>query len=380
MTKFKSFNKNILFVVLAFVMLVASVFAFLGGSTIVAADSESVSAILPPVSNSIEVTAKYRITGGNYENVGDGTFDGISFKTFNWKDISHFTVGYTEGSTAIQPANEYNYSLSVQFLQVRPVDGKHFEAGSGPEGSNINPKVIFTSESAVDALNKIPTFDVYVDTNNNQQHEDLNYGWGVYRFTLTINNTSIPSEFYFVRPSAPTNLPTPQVNKQITNSNTGLQNDYIFSIKTDTPDTQDYKYIDQNLIKWFVEGKTSNGTKYVYKQSDLNIPAFRDNDFTRALYSADGVEENRTGLSFHLNTLDVAGEWNVYCVIYDEAPDGDVQTLEGRYDTRSNPESVISGRQYKASYIIYIIIAGAVVLLAVIIFIIVKSVKKEKVW
>lgn len=379
MTKFKSLNKNLLFIALAFVMLVASVFAFLGGSTITSADSESVSAILPPVSNSVQVTAKYR-TGGDYTNVGTGTFDGIAFETFNWKDISHFAVSYTDGSTTIAPAEEYNYSLSVQFLQVRPVDGKHFEAGSGPEGSNINPKVIFSSKETVSSLSEIPTFDVYVDTNNNQQHEDLNYGWGVYRFTLTINNTSIPTKFFFVRPSSPTDLPTPQVGKQILPSTSGLQNDYNFFIKTDTPETQEYKYIDQNLIKWFVEGKTSNGTKYVYKQSDLSIPAFQDNGFTQALYPLDGTEENRTGLSFHLNTLDVAGEWNVYCVIYDEAPNGDVQTLEGRHDTKSNPETVISGRQYKASYIIYIIIAGAVVLLAIIILIIVKSVKKEKVW
>lgn len=379
MTKIKSLNKNLLFIALAFVMLAIIAFSFLGGATFAYADSETKSAILPPVSNSIQVTATNRI-GGNYGSVASGTFDDITFKTYDWKNISHFNVGYIEGSTPITPADEYNYSLSVQFLQIRPVEGKHFEAGSGPEGSTINPKVIFESEESVNDLSKIPTFAVYVDTNNNQQHEDLNYGWGVYRFTLTINNTPIPSEFYFVRPTAPIDLPTPQVEKQITPSTSGLQNDYNFYIKTDTPETQDYKYIDQNLIRWFVEGKSTNGTKYVYKQSDLEIPAFRDNGFTKAIYSADGVEENRTGLNFHLNTLDVAGEWNVYCVIYDEAPNGDVNSLEGRLDTKSNPQSVISGRQYKASYIIYIIIAAAVVLLGVIILIIVKSVKKEKVW
>ncbi len=367
MFKTNSLSKKIFFIAIASIMLAIlalSGLSFLGSSNKIS------SATTEPVSDSISVTAVNR-NGETYYGERDAfnnlaTFDNVAVTPYYWSLLSHFKISYREGTTTINPINnKYHYKLEVQSVQKRAeIDGEF----TSNEASYSPAKVY---EGDVESLTAINDLNYYIDIDSeNPGQKSFGYGWGIYRFTLTINNTPLYSELYYVAPSKIIEAPT--ITWKPASSSTSIQDAFDFTIINES-----YKYVDQNLIRWYVKGEANDGTKYALHKDDLGTADFPSSDYKNALYEA----LDRDGTTFHFDTNNISGTWQVYCVIYEEAPTFEnLPTNEELFSTESAPIQVVSGKKINPSNVIWFIIAGGVVLLGVIIFIIVKSVKKEKVW
>ncbi len=374
MTKLKSSYKNLLFIIGAILMLVALSFSCFTISAPAEASDNATTTAAEATSNSISVSVKNR-QGENYspEVLGiPDKFDGIDEQGYIWANTGYFNIGYTTGSETIN-ANadgKYNYSLSVQFLQKRPTSDGIWGLGEGDQAEYFNKRPIQEFTGVKDSLSEIANFNYYVDKDENDESKvSFDYGWGLYRFTLTINQVNIPSILYYVEPSRIIEAPT--VTMKEIESLESYESSYLFTITTES-----YKYVDQNLIRWYLKGEGYNGKTYCLQQADLGTSKFPSSEY-RALFTE---EIQRTGNTFELQTT-TGGVWNVYCEIYDTVPTAEnFDQLTPVYSTEQNPISVETGKKMNKQWIIWVIVGCGVVLLGVIIFIIVKSVKKEKVW
>lgn len=383
MTKNKSLKRNLLLIGLAFVMLIAFGFSFLAMPSPVSADDTT----LPASDSSITITAKRRnAPSADLGSVGQQTdvFDGISYKTFDWENIRNIVVNFdaskASGITANTTGSPYTYKLEVQHLQAEPTADGHFVIGGNSVTTDTKPVVAETN--ANELTNLALTYIVDSETDSSITYDA--HGWGIYRFVLTVNNTRLYSDFAFIKPIDPINNRLPALHIEYQQSS--IINDYDFKISTDVVNDVDYslyKYINTNLIRWYVDGVASNGDKYTLVRSDIGTYDFPEDEYKKALYEAEG-RNDRTGATFKFNSNGVSGTWKVYCEIYTEPATAEninaLMEANPAQSTKADPAVINTGKPIKASYVIWIIVAAAVVLLAIIIVIIVKSVKKEKVW
>ena len=367
MFKTNSLSKKIFFIAIASIML--AILA-LSGLTLLGGSNKISSAANEPASDSISVSAVNRNNEAYYgerDAFNDlATYDNIAVTPYYWSLLSHFKISYKEGQTSINPINnKYHYKLEVQMVQKRAEIAGQFTSLA----TSYTPVKLY--EGDVDSLTAINDLKYYIDKDvENPTLKSCDYGWGIYRFILTINNVQLPSELYYVAPSKIIEAPT--VTWKPVSSSTSIQDAFEFTIINES-----YKYVDRNLIRWYVKGEANDGTKYALHKDDLGTADFPTSDYKNALYDA----LDRDGTTFHFDTNNISGTWQVYCVIYEEAPTFEnLATNEELFSTESDAIQVVSGKKIKASNVIWFIVAGGAVLLGVIIFIIVKSVKKEKVW
>ncbi len=342
-------------------MLAASVFTF---STLSSPVQASETGQIYASSSELKVTAFDRKGGEIDEFNPDGQIGGVNFFTYNWRSTSKFKVEFdTTGLTLTAP---YSYKYSLQYLENTP---NHFD-----NLTTVTEDIPNASDSNLTSLDQIPSIEYFIDKESGSP--SLGHEWGIYRFTLTINNSNpYHSDFIYV---APDNPPTEEI--EITKKNVQPDGDlkdataYEFTITSDS-----CKYINKNLIRWYVKGKTYDGVQYAYHVDDIGSDEFLTSDYhENALHEATS-EREKGSLTFKFET-NLGGTWDVFCVVFKEVPASRVENIASAQSTRSNTINVPTGREFHASYIIWIIIGAAVLLLGVIIFVIIKSVKKEKVW
>ena len=371
MTKIKALNKKLIFIGLTFIILLALCFSFNGNCFSTSAESEATTAV---TSSDISIKGTDRKTGEELKNVGSGSFNyGSTYLTYDWRNLSHFTLSYAIADTT----ETHNYVFYIEHLQATPTEQGKFEAGSGIAGENIGEKEIKKFENVSDVSSL--TFDYYIDADNENSHISKDYGWGIYRFSLKIDGgNAIQSLFYYVQPTNPDSdiLGKLKVNYTSELSSTGWRKDFNFYIETDG-----YQYVDPNLIRWYVRGTSSDGKRYALVGSDIGTKDFPESKFDSAVYPKDGLF--RTGSTFTFNTNEIAADWEVYCCIYDTAPNADNIDKLTPIKSTNNDEDIIkvsSGNTSLPLYVIIILACVGIIVLGAIIFIIIKSVKKEKVW
>ena len=378
--KIKALNKKLLFAGLTLIIMIALAFSFIGFHPSATSAESGKLLSLFPYSTQITATAVNKTTGNPLNNIGTGYFDkdsdgkDIPYTTYDWKDISHFTLTFSDSSTTTFNFVE-GYTISVQHLQTRPTSNGQFVAGTGDAATNIDAQPIYTGTGEIESLSDIPAFNYYINNDGNAEHVTKDYGWGIYRFVLSSEgNETIYSQFYYVQPKDPNTLAELKITYEETASDFGMETAYNFTITT-----ADIKYVDTNLIRWYVVGSTSDGTKYVYHVDDLEINEYSSG--YKALREATADRANGS-LEFKFDTSKT-GTWTIYCVVYDQAPTkdniNDITEVRSTKDDNSE-NTVTTGKAMKVSYIILIVAAIAVVLIVVLVVIIVKSVKKEKVW
>lgn len=306
----------------------------------------------------------------NLDSIDSGDYSGSTFKTYNWKDIE--SIKFNLGD--ISNTSPYEYSLKVEYYQKYKEQTPAFDVDESSETVRA-PKttienVYFGNATTIDDLKeKISEMEYFFDCHeddkdienaNNKTHKNYGMGWGMYRFTLTVNRTTVDYVYAVIVPSKP--LALPNIAKRTSSSTSSLDNAYTFYITN-----EEYKYVDANTIKWFVKGETVDNVKYVLTQADLSIEGV---DATEYIYQT----IDREGTSFYLDFRRLKGNWKVYCEVYDAFDKTQPMFTSEELDVTSSPKT-------QASIWIWVGIGiGGALLLGIIIIVIVKSVKKEKVY
>lgn len=299
--------------------------------------------------------------------VDTGDWSSSRYASYSWSEIEKVNLALTGDLTGIPEQDSYTYSLTVEYIQRYREQTTSFDAENADEVRPPRATVENVYTGTVENLNELPSMVYYFDCHqddknvenaNDKTHKNYGNGWGIYRFTLNIGHEKVVSEFVIVRPVKPT--ATPAVTAKAVSSQSGIESAYTFTLN------DEYKYADPYTIKWYVSGEAVDGTKYVLTTDDLALDGVTQG--TKALYNV----IDRFGTEFYLDFQKVSGTWNVSCEVYD--------ITRTQVQATSEAVQVKSGNKVKQSVLIWCLIAGGVVLLAIIIFIIVKSVKKEKVW
>lgn len=388
MTKSNKIYKILGFSILALLFLCLPLLS-LGKSCLTGADSLS-QASVPNSSAAVKVEAKNRSGGKLNEQPSSlTTFGEEKLQTFAWKDIGYFEITIDKAHINETPTEEkYDYKFIMLYLNKRPSQDSDFSGDASTMNPNEENNVVFTGEvdsaedkSGLDTIN----FKYYVDEHDDDVSKNL--GWGVYRFAFVINLPSgtpfYYSSLFYVEPSTvpanevePINITKTEIAPDIS----GFSTRWEFKIENTS---DEYKYMDTQLIRWFVKGETTDKQLWAYHKDDIGTEEFPEKDYKHWLYEA--TEDRAIGSkTFIFNPNGHAGTWTVYCVIYKETPDRtDIDNIEkiiNTLDIEGAHYTVESGGEINRDYVIYIIIACGVVLLLAIVLVIIKSVKREKVW
>lgn len=219
-------------------------------------------------------------------------------------------------------------------------------------------------------------FVFYLDPASANVSEDVaklhGIGWGIYKFNVafTPEGGSVPtdtwtSDYFIISPAVMPNESQPEVKKTNVSSRWSvMQNAFYFEL-VPKPNNVNYKYCDQSLIKWYMYGEAVDGSKYVLTESD------RVDQYSTYKGMFTDIDTTREGYTFKFDT-DISGTWYVYCII--TSRDGETQIA------RSEAIRVSTGTKINTNTLIWILVAAGVVLLGLIVFIIIYTKKREKVW
>lgn len=351
--------KKISFIAFALMLCFSGVF---GGTMLV--NKVSAEEVAPVTTPALEFDAISR-EETPISAIETGDWSGNRYQGYSWNTIERVNLKMV-GQLEVAPNTPY--SLNVEYIQRYREQTSSFDAENAddvrPPKASVNN--IYTGK--INALSELPSMtyyfdchkdDINIDSPSSKLHKNYGDGWGIYRFSLVIDRTTFTSEFVVVRPVTPT--ANPVIKTQAVSSQSGIESAYKFTLN------EEYKYADAYTIKWYVSGESVDGSKYVLTQDDLALDGVTAG--TKVIYN--GPIE-RYGNEFYLDLQNLAGKWDVHCEIYD--------ITRTQVQKTSESVQVTSGNKVKKSVLIWCLIAGGVVLLAIIIFIIVKSVKKEKVW
>ena len=304
-------------------------------------------------------------------------YSGGTAYVIEWKDLKKFNVSYNSSSSVIPPEkheNEndkdspciYTLSISVEYLQGY-IEDNEFDILGKITLENVLTKKLTGQDSYKDFDKE--EYGLTLDLENgltgtfNNKPTTIK-GWGIYRFTVSINGADGISNFYYVKPSIPTTQP--KIQYKVVSSSNSLHDSFDFSLSNE----DEYKYIDPRCLVWYATGTISDGTKYVLQKKDLDEERFIE--YTKFLYESD-IE--RTGQTFHFNDNEIAGRWEVWCEYTPHTSSDNKQTITSdvivKVDTltRTNKSLIV--------WIIVGVCAVALVSTATIAF--VRS-KKDKVW
>ena len=293
----------------------------------------------------------------------------VAYKS-SWKDSKSFAISYIQDPEHLPKGNptseegvlEYTLSIEIQYKQVYLNDT--WEGGE----KVILTDVIRETRNSLSEIEKI-VFEFDIDSGYYKEGQETNKigQWGIYQFTVTVNNLDSTSAYYFIEPESDFSTEKLEVTYDKIISPNSMHYSYDFSLK----DSENYKYMNQNLFKWYVIGKAKDGTYYALLKEDLENPTF--SLCTKYLY--DSLSDwDRSGLDFYFNDNNIAGEWFVWVEYNYSSSDGHF------ISAMSEPEKIITGSDINNMVIVYIIIAIAVVSIATTFGIVLYKKKREKVW
>lgn len=261
----------------------------------------------------------------------------------------------------------YTMTINVEYLQ-----GYNDSEG----GFNIDAKVLF-EDVVIDGENRSITKNDYnelqevtyvfnIDEGITEKIGDVTkiaQGWGIYRFTIDINGFNSTSDFFVVEPSG--ELSQPQIQATAIPSDNSMHNSYLFTLKN----ADEYKYIDQSCLVWYIDGVGLDGTKYCLLNDDYDIALGIYTDGYTPLWPE---RYNRTGTEFTFNDNEISGTYEVWC------------RYQSHYSTTATSSdrriTVTTGNPTDYTFVIYIIVAVAILSIIITIIIAVMKKRREKVW
>ena len=293
---------------------------------------------------------------GNNISLGSSSpfYNGQAFSA-RWADANNFSIIYTDSSQS--SAGSYNISITVNYLQAY--------LSNNSFSGRISLENAFSATVNPSSQTEPIEFVIDLDDGISGVFENRNVairGWGIYQFVLNVNGIARSSSYYFIEPLSTLNSLPEVVHEKIPPRGSEMHSQFSFSLEN----YDEYQYIDEACLTWYVKGQASNGTMYALCSSDLSLDNF--SDCTVALYN-DNYQ--RTGLNFVFNDKELGGEWQVWCVY---------RPVNSSFSLTSNIDNIVTGPTFNYLTIIYIVLGIAVVAIAVIITLSIIRIKKEKVW
>jgi len=272
--------------------------------------------------------------------------------TSDFKFIFNFTDETLGGTTP--GIIDGKYTLTVEMEYLKGYSSAYFTDENGQ---------LIDAVSKSNILTKTYTAKEGYQKFNNTSHtiaivENDKINWGIYRFKMTLNNIEAYSDFFIIQPTMTVSqAPTIKLAQQTLDK-------YTVEIEID----DEYRYIDENQIKWYVCGKTTSGKNIALLQADLDTAKFIALGCTEYLYQT----FDRTGYSFTLEKPQLEdGEWTVWCTY----------TPYGRTDSVISEDHIVEfGNQGSFMTIVWIAISlGILGIILSGVFIYVK-IKHEKIY
>lgn len=282
-----------------------------------------------------------------------------------WQITKSFVISYVRDEEHLPtgtPTTEegvFNYTMSIKIEYKQVYLDNNFEGGNKITFTNV----LNETRSSVEELEEIK-FTLDIDSGITQNEVTIS-GWGIYRFTLSVNGLDSVSDYYFIEPTM--ELSQEQLETSYTRTIAPNAMHYSFDFAINNLDN--FKYYDTSCFKWYVLGQANDGTRYAYIAEDLQREDFAE--CSQALYPSLS-DWDRQGLTFHFNDNSISGNWTVWVEFQ---PHGSSEN-----PIASEKKTVETGTPISDMTIIYIVIAIAVVSIAVTIGIVIYKNKREKVW
>lgn len=348
----KSINLTYVFLILAIVSILFISFSAIGLSS-------STSLAISSLGGDFSVSARNGIEF--VESDSESTYSGSPVHIYKWRNVDKISMTYQYDPENPPPPNNlnqqlYTFKISLEYLQ-------------GYLNSSFNP-IVFDNAFGpynnrdISSLGQTFNFDINLGMSRTPAGEVNTVtvkGWGIYRFKITINGLEKYSDFVFIEPDYQIEN-APIIDYLIVESQNSMHNSYSFFISN----AEEYTYIDQKAITWYVKGESEDGTRYALTSSDLMKDKFAD--CSAPIY--EDVERN--GTSFLFNDNEINGKWTVWCEYKNPATN--------EVTISQNETEVESTSPYSITSIFWIV--GGVSILAVSVVLVVALVraKKDKVW
>lgn len=293
-------------------------------------------------------------------------YDGSAYVQ-KWSDAEKFVISYIpdeENPPPFRPASDttpdiaiYTMNITVEFVPAY-LDANDFYVEETVTLQNIETQVSYD----------YTTFDSYeLDIDNgisgldNGVQKEIKE-WGIYKFTIDINDAEISSFYYCIEPTMAI-VNTPKIEYRTIPSDNSLHDSFEFYLEN----YEEYRYIDKSRLVWYVMGEGTDGIKYALVDDDLSREDF--SECSEGLYSA--LDYARTGLTFIFNDNEVSGDWTVWCEY----------TAHGESEASgSNRVAVSTGSAFDYMIVIYIVAGVAAFAILVVVTIAIIRSKKDKVW
>lgn len=282
-----------------------------------------------------------------------------------WQTTKSFVIRYVRDEehlptglpTETEGVVNYTMTLTIEFKQVY-LDN-NFEGGNKITLSNV----INETRNSLDELEQI-SFTLDIDEGLSINDMTIG-GWGIYRFTLSVNGLDSVSDYYFIEPTMTLNQELLQISHTQFIAPNAMHYSYDFTLSN----LDNFKYYDTSCFKWYVLGEANDGTRYAYISDDLQREDFAE--CTAVLYPSLS-DWNRQGLQFHFNDNSISGSWKVWVEFQaHNSSDAPIQ---------SEKITVETGSPFTNLTIVYIFVAIAVVSIIVSIGIAIYKNKRERVW
>lgn len=282
-----------------------------------------------------------------------------------WQTTKSFVIRYVRDEehlptglpTETEGVVNYTMTLTIEYKQVY-LDN-NFEGGNKITLSNV----INETRNSLDELEQI-RFTLNIDEGLSINDMTIG-GWGIYRFTLSVNGLDSVSDYYFIEPTMTLNPELLQTSFSQVIAPNAMHYSYDFTLSN----LDNFRYYDTSCFKWYVLGEANDGTRYAYISDDLQREDFAE--CTAVLYPSLS-DWNRQGLQFHFNDNSISGKWTVW-VEYQAHNSSDAPI-------QSEKTTVETGSPFTNLTIVYIFVAIAVVSIIVSIGIAIYKNKRERVW
>lgn len=370
------YRKNILLIFTSLIFALLFCFSIVPFSTFAETGSNTADTSAEPFEIGTDLLFEAKDRTGSPLAIAKNTIEYNDSKAYivNWSDIKSFSlkykpnkenkpdIAYEEGKEEIPENIIYKSSIDIEYLKGYAPDA-NFNTLAKLKFDNVLTEKAGGMNGYL-SLSKKFNFDVdngitMIKDNKSKEKEVIN-GWGIYRFTLRINQkTHAISSFLYIKPTIEIDE-QPIIGYTTYGSDIGTYEAFKFKLNNEFL----YRYIDESKLIWYVKGKGRDGTEYYLTPED----SARFPDRNHAIFPGD---IDRYGTEFKFDNA-IAGEWTVWC---------EYQAYNSPELLKSDIEiTVKTGNSIDAMVIVWI---GVGVLsattIAVIVFAVLKK-KKEKVW
>ena len=368
----KLFTKKSFFAILSVLMIVLFAFSFMPTLTYAENENDNVQVLSDNQDLIIEI---YNRDGGLILDSSTTTYGENTAYLVNWEDVQEFRIYYDptsdvvpqpiyEEDDEILPENEvYNLSIDVEYFQ------NYYDSNSlWAANRQIIENVYARTEKGQNSYKNLKlykhSFNIDDGVTGTYQNNSVTFkDWGIYRWTVTVNNLTFVSDFYIVQPTLMVSE-RPTIDYEITSSNLSLSDSFRFFLTN----ADDYRYVDEASLIWYVKGEGTDGTLYALTESDLRSGNANFTDCTASIVPEGEID--RTGTEFNFDPA-MAGKWDVWC---------EFQAHNSGAVTSDRTINVETKAPFDVNIILWICLA---VILAIVIAITIYSAlrpKKDKVW